>query len=250
MKVIRKIIEIDEEKCDGCGNCVPSCAEGAIQIIDGKAKVIKDLLCDGLGACLGECPQEALKLIEREADEYDEAAVEKHLEKIKEETSKPEAPSQGCGCPSATLQTFPGEGAAPGACQSANKPVGVNAKGSALCHWPVQIQLVPPHAPFLKGADLLVTADCVPIAYAAFHEDFLKGKVVMMGCPKFDEIDPYVEKFTQIFKTAGIKSITSLYMEVPCCSGLPVILKKAMSLADVEIPMTEVVISPRGEIIN
>ncbi|MBI9091024.1 MAG: 4Fe-4S binding protein [Desulfobacterium sp.] len=245
MKTIRKIIEIDEERCDGCGNCVPSCAEGAIKIIDGKAKVVKDQYCDGLGACLGECPQDALKLVEREADPFDEAAVEAYLEAPKEQ--KTPAPS-GCGCPSEQLATFPQAGT----CQTANTPARMNSASadSALGHWPVQIRLVPPTAPFLKEADLLVTADCVPVAYAAFHEDFLKDKVVMMGCPKFDDKDSYVEKFTQIFAANTINSITVLIMEVPCCSGLPGIVKQAMELAGKEIDLSTTVITRRGEILN
>ncbi len=249
MKIMRKIIEIDQEKCDGCGNCVPSCAEGAIEIIDGKAKVVKDQYCDGLGACLGECPQDALRLVEREADAFDEAAVEAFLKSKENSTDKASAPaSTGCGCPSETLHTFstPDKGA----CQAANRPVVLGESTSALGHWPVQIRLVPPTAPFLKDADLLVTADCVPIAYASFHQDFLKDKVVMMGCPKFDDKDAYVEKFAQIFAANTIKSITVLIMEVPCCSGLPGILKRAMALADKEIQLTTTVISARGKIVE
>ena len=245
MKITRKIIEIDEELCDGCGNCVPSCAEGAIKIIDGKAKVVKDQYCDGLGACLGECPQDALKLVEREADAFDEEAVEAFLESQKDKEQAAPATS-GCGCPSEQLVSFPQADS----CQTANKPAQMNATGSALGHWPVQIRLVPPTAPFLKEADLLVTADCVPVAYAAFHEDFLKDKVVMMGCPKFDDKDSYVEKFTQIFAANTINSITVLIMEVPCCSGLPGILKRAMELSGKEIELSTTVISTRGEIIR
>ncbi|MBI9091026.1 MAG: 4Fe-4S ferredoxin [Desulfobacterium sp.] len=241
MKITRKIIEIDEERCDGCGDCVPSCAEGAIKIIDGKAKVVKDQYCDGLGACLGECPQDALKLVEREAEAFDEEAVEAYL---KSEEHKEAAPSS-CGCPSEQLATFPQAGA----CQTANTPARMNS-ASALGHWPVQIRLVPPTAPFLKEADLLVTADCVPVAYAAFHEDFLKDKVVMMGCPKFDDKESYVEKFTQIFAANTINSITVLIMEVPCCSGLPGIVTRAMELAGNEIPLSTTVITPRGEILR
>lgn len=247
MKIKRKIIEIDEELCDGCGNCVVSCAEGAIKIIDGKAKVIKDKFCDGLGACLGECPQNALHLIEREADPFDEEAVETHLKALEQEKAGAED-KQPCGCPSSQIKMFPGMG--PSSCQAANVPKTQSGQASALGHWPVQIRLVPPHAPFLKNADLLVAADCVPVAYPSFHKDFLKGKVVMIGCPKFDDIDNYVEKFTQIFQQNPINSITSLIMEVPCCSGLPGILKKAMKQAGVDIPVKEVVISARGEILR
>lgn len=286
MQVKRKIIEIDEERCDGCGNCIPSCAEGAIQIIDGKARVVKDQYCDGLGACLGDCPQDALKLVEREADEFDEKAVEEYLKTLEKNKKSDEADelqshvyakaadkdssttsttsTLACGCPSTHLQTFPVAAAhgeikphqhPPGdirTCADANKPS--NLKGSssvsALGHWPVQIRLIPPTAPFLKGADLLITADCVPVAYPAFHDDFLKGKVVMLGCPKFDDVESYIDKFAQIFQIAGIKSITALIMEVPCCSSLPVILKKAMEKCGVGIPIKQIIISARGEIVR
>ena len=247
MKVMRKIIEIDDEKCDGCGNCVPSCAEGAIQIIDGKAKVVKDQYCDGLGACLGECPQDALKLVEREAEEFDEIAVEAYLESQKKQpTTQKDPATLACGCPATQLKTFP---VADG-CKEANKPNTLSTGASALCHWPVQIRLIPPTAPFLKGADLLITADCAAVSAPSFHNEYLKGKVVMMGCPKFDDVESYVEKFAQIFKVAGIKTITTLIMEVPCCSGLPGLVEKAMALAGVKIPMEKVVISARGDVVK
>ena len=244
MKVKRKIIEINEELCDGCGQCVIACAEGAIKIIDGKAKVISDNLCDGLGACIGDCPQGALKIVERETDEFDEDAVEKHLEQQKK--AELMADTLPCGCPSTQIQDFTTETT----CQAANKPVSIASEESALSHWPVQIRLVPPDAPFLKGADLLVAADCVPVAYPALHNDFLKGRIVMIGCPKFDDKESYVEKFAEIFKTAGIKSITCLIMEVPCCSGLPGILTRAMENAGTDIPLEKIVISNRGKIIK
>jgi len=252
MKVVRKIIEIDEDLCDGCGNCVPSCAEGALEIIDGKAKVIADLYCDGLGACLGECPVGALEIVEREADEFDEEAVEELLEEKKNEapTVMPMAPAGGC--PSARLQSFGSPETAAGAdpCQAANRPAALDQTESALSHWPVQIMLVPPNAPFLKGADLLVLADCVPVAFPTLHRDFLQGKAVMMGCPKFDDAEHYIEKFAQICKQSGIKSLTSVVMEVPCCSALPMIVKRGMELSGVKIPMEEVVISTRGKVLE
>ena len=252
MKTVRKIIEIDEELCDGCGNCVPSCAEGALQIVDGKARVIADIYCDGLGACLGECPMGALKILEREADEFDEEAVEKLLARQKQKEQTREAPVLSGGCPSARLQSFASaeSSSAPSPCQEANKPAAFEETESALSHWPVQIMLVPPTAPFLKGADLLVLADCVPVAFPTVHRDFLKGKAVMMGCPKFDDAQHYIEKFAQICKQSGIKSITAVVMEVPCCSGLPIIVKKGMELSGVQIPMEEVVISTRGQILQ
>ncbi len=247
MKVTRKIIKIDDELCDGCGNCVPSCAEGAIQIVDGKAKVIADKYCDGLGACLGDCPQGALEVIEREADEFDEEAVEELLKKQKAEGNA--APVSG-GCPSAALKTFPiaDEGHA---CNCAAEAKAQPSGGpSALGHWPVKIRLVPAGAPFLKGSDLLIAADCVPVAFPSFHNQFLAGKTVMTGCPKFDDAEGYVDKLAQVFAESGIKSITSVIMEVPCCSGMPIIIKKALEKAGVDLPFTEVVVSAQGEILS
>ena len=221
MKVLRKIIEIDEELCDGCGQCVPSCAEGSLQIVDGKAKMVSDNLCDGLGACLGECPNDALKIVEREADEFDEEAVEKHLAE-KEAQKQKEPLTLACGCPSTKIQAFEPTSS----CKEANIPGSLEGEDSALSHWPIQIKLVPATAPFLKGADLLVLADCCGIAFPTLHRDLLNGRVIMIGCPKFDDVQEYIDKFADIFKTANIKSIMTVVMEVPCCSGLPIIVKK------------------------
>jgi NAD-dependent dihydropyrimidine dehydrogenase PreA subunit len=245
MKVKRKIIEIDEDLCDGCGQCVPSCAEGALKVVDGKAKMVAEIYCDGLGACLGECPMGALRIIEREADEFDEGAVKEHLRSMPEEPS-PQTETLPCGCPSTQLQAF----APPGVCQKANAPVAHTDASSELCHWPVQIRLVPPTAPFLKGADLLVAADCTPVAYPNFHRDLLKGKAVMLGCPKFDDAQEYIQKFADIFKVADIKSVTVAVMEVPCCQGLPYMVEKGMAAAGKKIPVEKVVVSPRGEILS
>ncbi|MFO7707236.1 MAG: 4Fe-4S binding protein [Desulfobacterales bacterium] len=249
MKVTRKIIKIDEELCNGCGNCVPACAEGALEIIDGKARVIADLYCDGLGACLGECPTGALTIEEREAEEFDEHAVEQMLS-AKED--KPAAgrrevlPMAPGGCPSARMvQSFGAPADAAAGPAHAGDPV-----ESALSHWPVQIMLVPPTAPFLKGADLLVMADCVAVAFPSLHRDLLKGKRVMMGCPKFDNVQAYIDKFAQICKQSGIRSITSVVMEVPCCASLPVIVRKGMEVSGAKIPMEEIVISVRGKMIE
>jgi NAD-dependent dihydropyrimidine dehydrogenase PreA subunit len=245
MKIKRKIIQIDDELCDGCGQCIPSCAEGALEIVDGKARMIAERYCDGLGACLGECPNDALKIIEREAEEFDETAVEAHLEATAQMAS-PAEPLPMHGCPSARIQAFEPPAAAPAAeGEDAAQPA-----ASALSHWPVQIMLVPPTAPFLKRADLLVLADCVPVAYPALHRDFLLGKAVMMGCPKLDDAQAYIDKFAAIFQTAGIKSITTVVMEVPCCSGLPMIVKKGLEASGIQIPMEEVVISTRGQVLQ
>jgi len=245
MKIKRKIIEIDEELCDGCGQCVPSCAEGALDIVDGKARLVSEVYCDGLGACLGECPTGALQIVEREVEDFDEEAVEEFLKSKAKETPPQEA-TLPCGCPSTQIQSF----ISPTPCQEANEPISQESSESAMSHWPVQISLVPPTAPFLKGSNLLIAADCTPVAYPDFHRDFLRGKTVMVGCPKFDDVEEYIQKFADIFKTADIKSITALIMEVPCCSSLPVIIKKAMDAAGKDIPMEEIVISTRGEILG
>ena len=214
MKVLRKIIEIDEDKCNGCGQCIITCAEGSLEIIDGKARVIADKYCDGLGACLGECPMDALTIVEREADEFDVEAVEEHLSQRK-----------------------------------APVTIGESTQ-SALSQWPIQIRLIPPNAPFLKEADLLIVADCVPAAFPGFHGEFIKNKIVMLGCPKFDDVQGYIDKFTEIFAHSEIKSITTAIMEVPCCSGLPMIVKKAMEASGKEIPTDRVVISTKGRILE
>ena len=240
MKVLRKIIKIDEELCNGCGQCVPDCAEGSLQIVDGKARLVADKLCDGLGACLGSCPTGALQIIEREADEFDEEAVE-HFLTSQKVAAKPE-PAPGGGCPSARLQNF----APMTPCQTANVP---NMQiGSALSHWPVQIRLIPASAPFLENCDLLVAADCSALAYAGIQTDFLAGRVVMMGCPKFDDQQLYVDRFTEIFRTRTLKSLTILIMEVPCCHSMIQIVKQAVDAAKPSFPIRHVVVSTRGEI--
>ncbi len=222
MKKLRKIIEINEELCNGCGQCISACAESALALVSGKARVVSDNLCDGLGACIGECPTGALKIVEREAEEFDAQAVE-----------------IARSCPSTRMvMTF-----------TAGTPSS-EARPSALSHWPVKIRLIPENAPFLKGADLLVVADCVPVAFSDLHGRFLPGKVVMAGCPKFDEAQPYIEKFAGIFHNAGIRRVTVLTMEVPCCSGLPILVRKGMELAGVRVPMEVAVISTRGEILD
>lgn len=248
MKIKRKIIEIDENLCNGCGQCVPSCAEGALEIVDGKARMLAEKYCDGLGACLGHCPTGALRIIERVAEDFDEEAVEELLASKGEAHGKPSlAPASG-GCPSARLQSF----AAPTPCQAANQPASFATAPatSALSHWPVKIRLVPPSAPFLKNADLLVAADCTSVAFAGFHRDLLAGRVVLAGCPKFDETESYIEKFAEIFRTANLKSVTNVIMEVPCCGAMRNILREAMNRSGKALEVEEVVISTRGEILQ
>ena len=249
----RKIVCIDEEKCNGCGQCVDACAEGAIELQDGKARLVAERYCDGLAACLGTCPQDAISIIEREAESFDPEAVEEYLaEKIAEQECADTTITTGqdqampCGCPSANIQMFAKPAASAGKTGDAPLP----RHGSELTHWPVQIRLIPPTAPFLKNADLIVASDCTPAAYPAFHEDLLKGKVLMLGCPKFDDTEEYVARFTQIFAVASIKSVTVAIMEVPCCSKLPAIIREAMKQSDRVIPMNIVVINSKGQILD
>ncbi len=235
----RSIVEIDEEKCDGCGQCVIACAEGALEIIDGKAKIVGDLLCDGLGACLGECPQDALKIIEREAVEFDEEAVEERLASLAEQEKEKAAPL-ACGCPSsssAILPTFPGAGGT------------AEAGKSALGHWPLKLQLLGPGARFLHGADLVLLADCVAAAYPALHQKVLPEKVVAMGCPKLDDLDAHIDRLAEIIKGASLKSLTVMFMEVPCCKGFVYAAEKALEKSGKDLPLKAVQISRTGEVL-
>lgn len=243
--MLRKIVKIDQDKCDGCGLCVPSCAEGAIKMINGKAVLSADNLCDGLGACLGECPRDAITVEEREADEFDEAAVEQHLatqgKPVPVHAPQPAAHNHGGGCPGSRAMSFdrppePTAGAAAGSRQS------------QLAQWPVQLHLVSTTAPYFQDADLLITADCVPVAYAGYHEDFLKGKAVVMGCPKLDDNNFYTQKLTELFSKSDVKSITVLKMEVPCCGGIAVAARQALAASGKQIPYREVTIGIKGEI--
>ncbi|MCX7950696.1 MAG: 4Fe-4S binding protein [Clostridiales bacterium] len=243
---VRKIVHIDEEKCNGCGLCIPNCAEGALQIVDGKAKLVKDIYCDGLGACLGHCPQDAITIIEREADEFDEKAVEEHLksqnkhEEVKSNYVHHHGHHIGGGCPGSQLRQFN---------RVTNEPQNVNIT-SRLRQWPVQLSLVPPTAPYLNGADLLITADCVPFAYGNYHNDFLKDRAVVVGCPKLDDIEYYTDKLTDIIKLNNLESITVLKMEVPCCSGMMFAAKTARDRAGSDIPIKVVTIGIEGDIIK
>jgi Fe-S-cluster-containing hydrogenase component 2 len=239
MKTLRKIIEIDEAKCDGCGQCVNACAEGALRIVNGKARVVADTFCDGLGACIGECPRGALTIVEREAEAFDEKAVEQHVKGHGAPASQGALP---CGCPGTAMQTFKTTAA------SSPKTAVCSGAASALTHWPVQIRLVPPTAPFLKGADLLIAADCTAFAYAGFHSDLLSGKALMVGCPKLDDAQQIQDKFVEIFKNAGVKSISVVAMEVPCCSRLPLIVKKALEISGASIPLQEIIVGIQGAI--
>jgi Pyruvate/2-oxoacid:ferredoxin oxidoreductase delta subunit len=245
MKAKRKIIEIDEAKCNGCGQCVEACAEGAIQLFNGKARLVADNYCDGLAACVGKCPVDALKIVERDANAFDLEAVEHHLEQRRTPNAERRTESSlPCGCPSTKLEMFNSP------CEVVNQAVSQTSNDSALTHWPVQIKLVPAFAPFLQKAHLLVASDCTPVAYPDFQKDFLKDRAVLIGCPKFDDTSAYIDKFTDIFKVADIQSITILIMEVPCCSKMPMIVQEGMTLAGKEIPTEIVTVSTRGKIVR
>jgi Pyruvate/2-oxoacid:ferredoxin oxidoreductase delta subunit len=233
--VLRNIVKIDEKKCDGCGLCIPACIEGALQIIDGKARLVKDIYCDGLGACLGKCPQDAITIIQREAEEFDEKAAKEHVKKSHTINHNHVA------CPSAKAFNFEAE--------ANEKPTEkhIEKRQSRISNWPYQLKLIPPNAPFLKNTDLLIAADCVPFAYADFHEDMLKNRILAIGCPKLDDASIYRNKLAQIFKTANIKSITVVNMEVPCCFGLNRLIQEALELSGKKIPLTQDTISIKGK---
>ena len=239
VKVLRKIVKIDEEKCDGCGMCIPACAEGALQIVDGKAKLIKEIYCDGLGACLGECPQDAISIEEREAEEFDKVAVEHHLHEQKQTEEK-----LPCGCLGSAIQQFE--------CQTAPAASQVETvnQESMLRHWPVQLTLVPPTAPFFQGADVILAADCSPFTYANFHRDFIKDHALLVACPKLDNFQAHQDKLNQILSHSDIKSLTVVRMEVPCCSGLIHMAQQAITASGKNIPFKEVVLGVKGEILK
>lgn len=276
----RDIIRIDEEKCDGCGLCVPACHEGAIKIIDGKARLVGDALCDGLGACLGECPQGAIVIEQREANAYNEiealenimkegpAAVAAHLQHLadhgqtdylsqakeylhKKEVQMEKAGQEGkpsggaCGCPGSMARDFRQESKPVASCEAE-----AGKLHSHLQQWPVQLRLLNPRAPFFQGMDLVVCADCVPFTYADFHRRFLKDKALVVFCPKLDEdLEEYIEKLAEIFRVNGTRSVTVLKMEVPCCGGTLKITEEAVRRSGKQVIIKENTISLRGEII-
>lgn len=267
----RDVIRINEEKCTGCGDCITGCPEGALQVIDGKARLISDLFCDGLGACIGTCPQGAIEIEQREAEPYDEKRVmanivkggenviKAHLQHLQEHGEEGylqqaidylnkndmhvpdyEDKPLACGCPGSMTQDISPP-------NPTEEPVMLTAQ---LKNWPIQLQLLNPNAPYLKNADLLLAADCAPFAYANFHQRFLKDKVLIIFCPKLDQtIEQYIDKLAAIFKKQDIKSITIVHMEVPCCSGIEVIVKRALEKANKNIIIKDYTISINGEII-
>ena len=274
-KVLRKIIRIDEEKCDGCSLCIPACPEGALQIIDGKARLISDLFCDGLGACIGECPRDAIQIIEREAEHYDERKVmdriveqgtkviEAHLQHLRDHNQEDHLnealtylkekgiranlevkPSDQCtqkvpSCPGSRMLDL----------RDTEKTSSVPQKRqeSELRQWPIQLRLVPPNAPYFDNADLAIVADCVPFAYANFHQDLLRRKSIVIGCPKLDDAQFYVEKLAQLFQHSNLKTITVVMMKVPCCMGLNYIVQEALKRSGKKIPMKQMIFSIEGK---
>ena len=271
----RDVIRINEEKCTGCGECIPGCPEGALQVIEGKARLISDLFCDGLGACIGNCPQGAIEIEQREAEPYDEnkvmeniimggpSVIMAHLKHLSDHGQKDllnqavdflkeknidipdyeKGESFGCACPGSMAVDLSQKP------ETENEPqIKVSPE---LRNWPVQLQLLNPNAPYFKNADLLISADCAPFAYANFHQEFLKNKVLIILCPKLDKtIDMYVDKLTDIFEKQDVNSISIVHMEVPCCSGIEVIVRMALEKAQKDIPVTDYTVSIAGEIIQ
>jgi len=242
----RKIIEIDDDKCTGCGACVTKCAEGALTIIDGKAKVVNEVFCDGLGACIGECPEDALKIIERDAPEFDEEAVKEHIEGHAHPARKAAIGPEPCGCPSHNPMLVKAE-AGHSAHAKHNAPAH-DELPPELTNWPIQWKLVRSDMPFFKGADVLMAADCVPFAFRDFHGKFLADKPVIIGCPKLDEQEKYLEKLTDVISHSGLKSITIAHMEVPCCHGLQKIVAEAVRRSGKKVPVKTWIIGIQGDI--
>lgn len=246
--VKRKVIEIDEDKCTGCGACVTKCAEGALAIIDGKAKVVNEVFCDGLGACIGECPEDALKIIERDAPEFDEEAVKEHLAEMDKGKAEEPLGLEPCGCPSHNpmiLKAKSGHGHDHG-----HKAHTLADLPPELTNWPIKWRLVSPQMPFFKGADVLLAADCVPFAHRDFHGKFMEGKPVIIGCPKLDDQRGYLDKLTDLFREAAPKSITIVHMEVPCCHGLQRIVDEAVRRSGKNIPVKTTVVGIKGDILR
>ncbi|MCP4582218.1 MAG: 4Fe-4S dicluster domain-containing protein [candidate division Zixibacteria bacterium] len=249
-KVKRQMIVIDEDKCNGCGLCIPGCPEGALQIINDKAVLVKESYCDGLGACLGECPEDALSIEEKLVDDYDEQTVietlrkkspelvDKHVEHMRKHNMKTVAPS---GCPSAQMMAW----------NETNQTQGTAVRQeSQLRQWPIQLHLVPPAAPYFKNADIAVMATCAPFSYANFHQDYIKDKAIAVACPKLDNTEPYLDKLTQIIATAKPRSIEVIVLEVPCCTGLVYLVMQAIKDSGQDVPLIATRLSVKGEFLD
>lgn len=271
----RKIIKIDEEKCTGCGQCIPNCPEGALQVIDGKARLVSDLFCDGLGACVGHCPKGAMTVVEREAEPYDEVSVmanivkagpntiAAHLAHLKDHGAidyynqavaylkqhnvliPAERKTPACGCANSQVREL-----SPAATSARSPDFSSPRPSSHLRNWPIQLMLVPVSAPYLKGADLLISADCVGSSHPSFHEALVKGRVLLIACPKLDDAQFYVGKLTEMFRTAKPKSVTVAHMTVPCCYGLVQLVQQAIEDAGAVIPLAEVTIDVDGRVVK
>ena len=245
---VRKIVHIDEEKCDGCGLCVPSCAEGALQVIDGKARLLGENLCDGFGACLGECPQDAITVEEREAEDFDEEAVKAHLEQQESISAQPvpsHSHAHGGGCPGARVLQFKRH--------TDDAPVNTETQStpSRLRQWPVQLHLIPPTAPYLQDADVLLAADCSAYALGSFHRSYLNGRALAIACPKLDHgMEMYLAKLAAMIDQARINTLNVMTMEVPCCGGLIHLAKEAASRASRKVPIRQIVVGVRGDILT
>ncbi len=245
MPAMRNIVKIDQEKCNGCGQCVNACAERAIALVNGKARLVSDTYCDGLGACLGDCPVGAITIEQRPAHPFDEAAAHAHVQRVENRKTEEKLP---CGCPGTMARTIERKHApAPAACCTATAAA---PRTSQLSHWPVQLKLVSPTAKYLQNADLLLVADCVPFAFADFHDTFLKGNPVVVGCPKLDDAGYYVQKLSDILTLSSIASLTVIHMEVPCCSGLCRIAEAALQQSGSTIPVRDITIGIDGSIIS
>lgn len=235
VKTTRKIVKIDETKCNGCGICVPSCAEGAIKIIDGKARLVSEIYCDGLGACLRECPLDAITIEERPAENFDEEAAMQHLA-----GKAPEKEHASGGCPSARVAQFEPVPVPPSPAPGAQK--------TELRHWPIQLTLVPPTAQFLQGTDVLLAADCAPFTYPNFHSEFLKDHSLLIACPKLDDLQAHIKKLTDILRQSDVKSLTVLHMEVPCCFGLVHMARQAIQDSGKDIPLHDITMGIKGDV--
>ena len=248
----RKIIEIDEKKCNGCGQCVSACAEGTLELVNGKAKLVKDIYCDGLGACIGECPEGALKIIEREAGSFDEKAVESRKEGKKPKSKGGKTPKTAnpggtgetlpCGCPSNTVMDLK--------TTKTSTPRTAGEIHSELSHWPIKLKLLPPEAPFLKGANLVLLADCSAAAYPNLHPHLLRGRAIVMACPKFDDLEGHINRLAAILEASRPKSLTVVIMEVSCCRGLLFAAEKAVELSGAKIPLNRIVVGRDGRILE
>ena len=238
----RQIVRIDPDKCNGCGQCLSACAEGAIALVEGKARLVKDSYCDGLGACLGECPQDAIIIEERDAEAFDAAAARLHLAQAASASPAP----LPCGCPGTVAREL--RPAAPGA----QPPGGGGARPSRLGQWPIQLALLSPAAPFLRGRELVLVADCVGFAFPELHAEILSGRAVAVACPKLDDVAGrgYVEKLAAIFRQAGARKVTVYRMEVPCCSGLTAIARQALAASGAPLPIEEAVVGLAGQVLG